>query len=99
METSTISNRRFLIDDWFPISEAGAESIRERSASNALPPLYYLHVWFARRPLAASRAAILTTILPAQTDKKRVFKLLGIPHDKDIAGAAKLFQDAKTQKS
>jgi len=31
---------------------------------NALPPLYFLHVWWARRPLTTSRAAILTSVLP-----------------------------------
>jgi adenine-specific DNA methylase len=92
------TEKHSLIDDWFPITEASIESIRERSASSALPPLYFLHVWFARRPLAASRAAILTTVLPAKTNKKRVLRLLGVPPDKDIAGAAKLLEDAKAQK-
>ena len=54
-----------LIEEWLPIKEIGIESRRERSASNALPPLYYLHVWWARRPLTASRAAILGSLLPA----------------------------------
>lgn len=47
-----------------PIAEVGVESMRERGASSALPPLYFLHVWWARRPLIASRAAILASILP-----------------------------------
>jgi putative DNA methylase len=54
-----------LIENWFPIAEIGAESMRERGASSALPPLYFLHVWWARRPLTASRAAILASALPA----------------------------------
>jgi hypothetical protein len=40
-----------LIKDWLPIGALGAESKRERGASSALPPLYFLHVWWARRPL------------------------------------------------
>jgi len=53
-----------LIEDWLPIEAIGAESKRERGASSALPPLYFLHVWWARRPLTASRAAILGSVLP-----------------------------------
>jgi len=54
-----------LIESWLPIAEVGVESMRERGASSALPPLYFLHVWWARRPLIASRAAILASVLPA----------------------------------
>lgn len=54
-----------LIESWLPTAAVGAESQRERGASSALPPLYFLHVWWARRPLIASRAAILAGVLPA----------------------------------
>ncbi|MBM3495297.1 MAG: DUF1156 domain-containing protein, partial [Armatimonadetes bacterium] len=54
-----------LIEKWFPVDTIGAESMRERGASSALPPLYFLHVWWARRPLTASRAAILASVLPS----------------------------------
>lgn len=54
-----------LIERWLPVDVIGAESMRERGASSALPPLYFLHVWWARRPLTASRAAILASVLPA----------------------------------
>jgi putative DNA methylase len=53
-----------LSERWMPIDKIGAECMRERGASSALPPLYFLHVWWARRPLAVSRAAILGSILP-----------------------------------
>jgi len=53
-----------LIEKWLPIAEIGAESMRERGASSALPPLYFLHVWWARRPLISGRAAILAGLLP-----------------------------------
>ena len=56
---------RLLIEDWLPIDQIGAESQRERGASSALPPISFLHVWWARRPLSASRAAILASLLPA----------------------------------
>jgi len=53
-----------LIESWFPIEALSVESIRERASMTALPPTYYLHVWWARRPLITSRAAILASLLP-----------------------------------
>ena len=50
-----------LIEEWLPIAEIGEESMRERRSMTALPPTYYLHVWWARRPLVASRAALLAS--------------------------------------
>ena len=47
----------------------------------ALPPTYYLHVWWARRPLVASRAAILASLLPANADRKKFMHVLGIHGD------------------
>ena len=47
----------------------------------ALPPTYYLHVWWARRPLVASRAAVLASLLPANTDHERFLHVLGIHGD------------------
>jgi adenine-specific DNA methylase len=54
-----------LIESWLPIEAIGAECKRERGTSSALPPLYFLNVWWARRSLIASRAAILAGVLPA----------------------------------
>src|SRR5437588_5682393 len=54
-----------LIEAGFPCHQVGAETQRERGASSSLPPLYFLHVWWARRPLTVSRAAILASLLPA----------------------------------
>ena len=59
---------RALIEDWFPIETIGCESKRERGASSALPPVYFLHVWWARRPLTASRAALLASVMPSWSD-------------------------------
>ena len=62
----TDSNRpRLLIEDWFPVTELGIESVRERAVAMDLPPLFALHVWWARRPLVASAGAILGSLLPA----------------------------------
>lgn len=54
-----------LIDQWFPAQQIGAESLRERGSATAMPPVNVVHVWWARRPLSASRAAVLGSILPA----------------------------------
>lgn len=60
---------RSLIEQWFPASAVGAESLRERATFTALPAPFALHVWWARRPLIASRAAITATLLPAWPDE------------------------------
>ena len=67
-----------LIEAGFPCHQVGAETQRERGASSALPPLYYLHVWWARRPLTPSRAAILASLLPADADPDAFIRSLGI---------------------
>src|SRR3981081_2583606 len=77
-----------LIERWLPIAALGEESVRERRSMTALPPTYYLHVWWARRPLVASRAAVLASLLPSyqnaevQEQVQRVFyRILGIHGD------------------
>ncbi|MBM3216955.1 DUF1156 domain-containing protein, partial [Candidatus Poribacteria bacterium] len=60
---------RLLIEEWLPAKALGVECMRERGASSALPPLYFLHVWWARRPLVVSRAAVLASLLPAGFDR------------------------------
>ncbi len=47
----------------------------------ALPPVYYLHVWWARRPLVAARAAVLASLLPADADRQKFRQVLGIHGD------------------
>jgi adenine-specific DNA methylase len=70
-----------LIEEWLPIAEIGEESMRERRSMTALPPIYYLHVWWARRPLVASRAAVLASLLPADADRATFKHMLGIHGD------------------
>ncbi len=78
-----------LIERWLPITEIGEESVRERRSMTALPPTYYLHVWWARRPLVASRAAILASVLPADADHEKFMHALGI-HGDPIAAKARI---------
>ena len=70
-----------LIERWLPIAALGEESVRERRSMTALPPTYYLHVWWARRPLVASRAAVLASLLPADADRDKFLHVIGIHGD------------------
>ena len=67
---------RLLIEDWLPAAAIGVECIRERSTGQQ-PPDKRLHVWWARRPLCASRAAVLGSLLPADFPRDVFERLLG----------------------
>ena len=86
----------FLIDNWFPFGEVSVESLRERGASSALPPVYFLHVWFARRPLTTSRASILHSLLQNKNTGK-IFKIMGFPLGKDIVSIQNEIEEDKVK--
>lgn len=67
---------RVLIEDWLPAAAIGVECIRERSTGQQ-PPDKRLHVWWARRPLTAARAAVLASLLPADFPRDKFERLLG----------------------
>ena len=75
-----MSERR-LIEEWLPITELGIESLRERTPMTPFPAPNRLHVWWARRPLIASRAAVLASLLPANADHEKFLHALGIHGD------------------
>ena len=62
-----------LIERWLPIAELGVESTRERTPMTPFPAPNRLHVWWARRPLVAARAAVLASLLPADADRAKGF--------------------------
>lgn len=70
-----------LIEHWLPIAALGIESLRERTPMTPFPAPNRLHVWWARRPLVASRAAILSSLLPADADREKFMRVLGIHGD------------------
>ncbi len=72
---------RLLIEEWLPIAKIGVESVRERTPMTPFPAPNRLHVWWARRPLVASRAAILASLLPADADRATFLHMLGIHGD------------------
>lgn len=67
---------RLLIEEWLPAAAIGVECTRERSTGQQ-PPHARFHVWWARRPLAVSRAAILGSLLPANFDRGVFEQLMG----------------------
>lgn len=78
MTKKTAAERpRLLIEDWLPAAAIGVECMRERGSASALAPHTYLHVWWARRPLTASRAAVLGSLLPANFPRDQFERLLG----------------------
>ena len=76
----TVTDTR-LIERWLPIAALGVESVRERTPMTPFPAPNRLHVWWARRPLVASRAAILASLLPADADREKFMHVLGIHGD------------------
>ena len=74
-------NHRRLIERWLPIAELGVESLRERTPMTPFPAPNRLHVWWARRPLVASRAAVLASLLPEDADRDRFLHAIGIHGD------------------
>src|SRR6266849_908970 len=51
-----------LIEVALPIREISAESVRDKNIHHA--HISHLHVWWARRPLAASRAVVFASLVP-----------------------------------
>lgn len=70
-----------LIEEWLPIAAIGVESVRERTPMTPFPAPNRLHVWWARRPLVAARAAVLASLLPADADHERFMHAVGIHGD------------------
>jgi putative DNA methylase len=66
------------IQDVLPVTAVGIESQRERKNFSDLPPQNYVHTWFARRPTAATRLAVLSSILPEGYDENEMLRLIGM---------------------
>ena len=82
---NTKKGERKLIEGNFPCEQVGAETRRERDTGQA-PPTHRLHVWWARRPLTPSRAALLGSILPADVNPDEFIKGLGIVKKQAVIG-------------
>jgi adenine-specific DNA methylase len=67
--SSLESDKRFIEVD-FPIKEVSEESVREKNIRYG--HISTLHIWWARRPLAASRATTYASLIPAPKDEKEL---------------------------
>lgn len=68
-----MSDRR-LIEAAFPLKQVSLDSVHEKNVRHG--HISTLHIWPARRPLAASRAALLATLLPDPGDPEKRQELL-----------------------
>ena len=66
MSDWTEKNCPRLIEVALPIREISAESVRDKSLRHGL--ISTLHLWWARRPLAASRAVVFASLVPDPDD-------------------------------
>ena len=66
-----------LIEQWLPINEVSIEAVREGGALAGHPPVNQLHVWWARRPLIASRATVAASMLPTDANRSRFLANIG----------------------
>ena len=65
------NNPKRLIEVAFPLKQASLDSVHEKNVRHG--HISTLHIWPARRPLAASRAALIATLLPdpGDADKRK----------------------------
>ena len=68
---------RRLIESAFPLKEASIDSVHEKNVRHG--HISTLHVWPARRPLAASRAVLLATLLgdPGDDGRRELLRRIG----------------------
>src|SRR5271156_6367664 len=63
-----------LIERGFPLKQASLDSVHEKNMRHG--HISTLHIWPARRPLAACRAAIIATLLPDPRNERERKELL-----------------------
>src|SRR5213594_1492975 len=71
-------DRPRLIEVAFPLKQASVASVHEKNVRHG--HISTLHIWPARRPLAACRAALVATLLPdpgTKEERDRVLEKLG----------------------
>ena len=62
----TTNSAKRLIEVAFPLKQVSLDSVHEKNMRHG--HISTLHIWPARRPLAASRAALIATLLPDPGD-------------------------------
>ncbi|HAR68337.1 MAG TPA: hypothetical protein DCR99_01135 [Thermus scotoductus] len=67
-----MEQKRRLIEHRLPLKEISEASAREKSIRHG--HISTLHIWWARRPLAASRAAVFATLVPDTEENYQLVK-------------------------
>ena len=73
-----MTDKKRLIEVAFPLKQASLDSVHEKNVRHG--HISTLHIWPARRPLAACRAALIATLLPDPGDpaeRKLILEKLG----------------------
>lgn len=73
-----MTDRPRLIEVAFPLKQASIDSVHEKNVRHG--HISTLHIWPARRPLAACRAALIATLLPDpgnDEERQRILEKLG----------------------
>ena len=73
-----MENDRRLIEAAFPLKQTSIDSVHEKNVRHG--HISTLHIWPARRPLAAARSALIATLLPdpgTETERKKLVKKIG----------------------
>src|SRR5438477_7678858 len=78
MKQNEMKDYSRLIEHAFPLRQASIDSVHEKSVRHG--HISTLHIWPARRPLAACRAALIATLLPDPgnaEERKELLERLG----------------------
>jgi putative DNA methylase len=73
-----MTDRPRLIEHAFPLKQASLDSVHEKNVRHG--HISTLHIWPARRPLAACRAALIATLLPdpgTPEERKKLVERIG----------------------
>jgi putative DNA methylase len=73
-----MTEQRRLIEVAFPLEQTSLDSVHEKNVRHG--HISTLHIWPARRPLAACRAALIATLLPdpgTPEERKRLLEKIG----------------------
>ena len=88
---------RRLIEAAFPLKQVSLDSVHEKNVRHG--HISTLHIWPARRPLAASRAALLATLLPDPVDpagrRELLRRMAGEVVDKNDQSGEKIGETTK----
>lgn len=101
--------KKKLIETSIPLDEINAQSVREKSIRKGHPST--LHLWWARRPLAAARCVIFCSMVddPAEhaelfptkedqdSERERLFSIIRRLANWDNIGDERLYEEARVE--